>query len=85
MDNRIAVIVGAGPGISGSFGEALVADGYKVALASRSLVKLNPIAAAMGAMAFEVDGPAGIHVVHFIIDGTCCGCAARMASQYFDR
>lgn len=80
MDNRIAVIVGAGPGISGSFGEALVADGYKVALASRSLVKLKPIAAAMGAMAFEVDGPAGIHVVHFIIDGTCCGCAARMAS-----
>ena len=55
MDDRIALIVGAGTGISGAFGEALVAEGYKVALASRNLNKLEPIATAMGAMAFEVD------------------------------
>jgi hypothetical protein len=36
MNKRVALIVGAGPGISAAFGEALVADGYQVALASRA-------------------------------------------------
>ena len=30
MTEPVALIVGAGPGISGAFGEALVADGYRV-------------------------------------------------------
>lgn len=55
MDDPVALIVGAGPGISGAFGEALVAAGYKVALASRNLNKLAPLAKSMGAMPFEVD------------------------------
>jgi NAD(P)-dependent dehydrogenase (short-subunit alcohol dehydrogenase family) len=49
------LIVGAGTGISSAFGEALLADGYRVALASRNLEKLRPLAEAMGAMAFEAD------------------------------
>ena len=30
MSKRVALIVGAGPGISAAFGESLVADGYQV-------------------------------------------------------
>jgi NAD(P)-dependent dehydrogenase (short-subunit alcohol dehydrogenase family) len=55
MNKRVALIVGAGPGISAAFGEALVADGYQVALASRNLEKLKPLAAKMNAMAFAAD------------------------------
>ena len=55
MSSRNALIVGAGPGISAAFAEALVADGYRVALASRHLAKLRPIAAGLGALAFEAD------------------------------
>ncbi|MDE2296417.1 MAG: SDR family NAD(P)-dependent oxidoreductase [Gammaproteobacteria bacterium] len=55
MSNRSALIVGAGPGISAAFAEVLVADGYQVALASRHLAKLRPIAQGIGARAFEAD------------------------------
>ena len=55
MDQRIALIVGAGPGISGAFGQALVAAGYQVALAARHMDKLRPLAQAMGATPFEAD------------------------------
>jgi NAD(P)-dependent dehydrogenase (short-subunit alcohol dehydrogenase family) len=55
MQDRVALIVGAGPGISASFAEALVAEGYAVALASRSLEKLQPLAAAVGARPYPVD------------------------------
>jgi NAD(P)-dependent dehydrogenase (short-subunit alcohol dehydrogenase family) len=55
MNNRVALIVGAGPGISAAFGEALVADGYQVALASRNVEKLLPLATKMKAKAFAAD------------------------------
>jgi NAD(P)-dependent dehydrogenase (short-subunit alcohol dehydrogenase family) len=55
MSSRSALIVGAGPGISAAFAEALIADGYRVALASRHLAKLRPLAEGLGAMAFEAD------------------------------
>ena len=55
MNKRIALIVGAGPGISAAFGEALIAEGYQVALASRNLEKLKPLAAKMNAAAFAAD------------------------------
>jgi NADP-dependent 3-hydroxy acid dehydrogenase YdfG len=45
MSKRVALIVGAGPGISAAFGESLVADGYQVALAARDMGKLRPLAA----------------------------------------
>jgi NAD(P)-dependent dehydrogenase (short-subunit alcohol dehydrogenase family) len=55
MNRPVALIVGAGPGISGAFAEALVADGYQVALASRNVEKLSPLATKMNAEAFEAD------------------------------
>ncbi len=50
MPNQVALIVGAGPGISGAFGEALVAAGHTVALAARDLGRLAPMAAAFGSI-----------------------------------
>ena len=55
MNKRVALIVGAGPGISAAFGEALVAEGYQVALASRNVDKLLPLATKMNAKAFAAD------------------------------
>jgi NAD(P)-dependent dehydrogenase (short-subunit alcohol dehydrogenase family) len=55
MTNHVALIVGAGPGISAAFGEALVAGGYQVALASRNVEKLSMLATQMNAKAFEAD------------------------------
>jgi NAD(P)-dependent dehydrogenase (short-subunit alcohol dehydrogenase family) len=55
MSKRTALIVGAGPGISGAFAASLVAEGYAVALAARDLERLRPLAAALGATPFEVD------------------------------
>lgn len=42
---KLALIIGAGPGISGQFGVKLGAAGYKVLLASRSAEKLASVAA----------------------------------------
>jgi NAD(P)-dependent dehydrogenase (short-subunit alcohol dehydrogenase family) len=55
MSNRVALIVGTGPGISAAFGESLIADGYQVALAARDPGKLQPLAARMGAAPFQAD------------------------------
>jgi NAD(P)-dependent dehydrogenase (short-subunit alcohol dehydrogenase family) len=52
---KSALIIGAGPGISFSFAKALVAEGYAVAMASRDLQKLKPLAESIGALAFRVD------------------------------
>src|SRR5271165_2146993 len=65
MNKRVALIVGAGPGISSAFAEALLADGYKVALAARNLAKLQPLAEAMGAMPFETDASSAQSLVRF--------------------
>ncbi|MEJ0023091.1 MAG: SDR family NAD(P)-dependent oxidoreductase [Alphaproteobacteria bacterium] len=50
-----ALIVGAGPGISGSVGRALAKAGLKVALASRQPDKLERFAEGIGAKVFAVD------------------------------
>jgi NAD(P)-dependent dehydrogenase (short-subunit alcohol dehydrogenase family) len=55
VNKRVALIVGAGPGISAAFGEALIADSYQVALSSRNVEKLSPLAAKMNAKAFAAD------------------------------
>ena len=52
---RIALIVGAGSGISASVARALAADGVKVGLAARDADKLAPLADEIGAMRFQVD------------------------------
>lgn len=63
MSKGVALIVGAGPGISAAFGEALVTDGYQVALASRDMAKLSPLAMKMNAKAFEADAAAPASLV----------------------
>jgi NADP-dependent 3-hydroxy acid dehydrogenase YdfG len=55
MNAGVALIVGAGPGISAAFAQVLVADGYRVALAARDLNRLRPLALRIGAMPFEAD------------------------------
>jgi NAD(P)-dependent dehydrogenase (short-subunit alcohol dehydrogenase family) len=52
---RIALIVGAGPGISASVARGLAAAGLKVGLAARNIEKLAPLAAEIGAQTFAVD------------------------------
>ena len=52
---RIALIIGAGPGISASVARALAAEGLKVGLASRDPGKLSHLAAEIGALAFGAD------------------------------
>jgi NAD(P)-dependent dehydrogenase (short-subunit alcohol dehydrogenase family) len=68
MTKRVALMVGAGPGISAAFGEALVADGYQVALASRNLEKLKPLAAKVGATAFAADASSPQSLVQLFND-----------------
>ena len=55
MSQKIALIVGAGTGISFSFARLLRESGYRVALASRNLQKLQPVADELEAEAFQVD------------------------------
>src|SRR5271169_1725481 len=52
---RIALIVGAGSGISASFARGLAAAGLRVGLAARNAEKLAPLAAEIGAETFPVD------------------------------
>ena len=55
MTSPTALIVGAGPGISGAFARALKLAGYRVALAARDQARLEPLAQALGASAFCTD------------------------------
>ena len=55
MSAPVALIVGAGPGISGAFARALRAAGYAVALAARDRARLQSLADSIGARAFAVD------------------------------
>jgi NAD(P)-dependent dehydrogenase (short-subunit alcohol dehydrogenase family) len=68
MNKRVALIVGAGPGISAAFGEALAADGYQVALASRNLEKLQALAAKIQATAFVVDASSPSSLIQLFND-----------------
>jgi NAD(P)-dependent dehydrogenase (short-subunit alcohol dehydrogenase family) len=52
---RIALIVGAGPGISASFARRLAASGLRVGLAARNVEKLATLAGEIGAETFAVD------------------------------
>ena len=63
MNKPVALIVGAGPGISAAFAEALLADGYQVALAARDPGKLRSLADALGANPFEADAASQSSIV----------------------
>jgi NAD(P)-dependent dehydrogenase (short-subunit alcohol dehydrogenase family) len=66
----VALIVGAGPGISGAFAAALVAAGYRVALGARDVARLEPLAAAIGASAHGVDAgsPTSLRTLFSTVD-----------------
>jgi len=68
MSQPGALIIGAGPGISGAFGSALVAAGYRVALAARNLERLRPLATGMGATAFAADASSPASIVQLFSD-----------------
>lgn len=53
--NKSALIVGAGPGISGSVARALAGQGFTVALAARNPDKLAGLVDEIGALVFKVD------------------------------
>ena len=53
--NKVALIIGVGPGISAAFARELVTAGYIVALASRDMEKLKPLSESIGAHAFKVN------------------------------
>jgi NAD(P)-dependent dehydrogenase (short-subunit alcohol dehydrogenase family) len=55
MSERVALIVGAGAGLSGSLARVLSADGMRVALAARDVDQLRELTAATGAKAFACD------------------------------
>jgi len=55
MSKPVALIVGAGPGISFAFAKALVAGGYQVALAARRGPAVRDLADTLGAVPFTAD------------------------------
>jgi NAD(P)-dependent dehydrogenase (short-subunit alcohol dehydrogenase family) len=55
LKNKIALIVGAGSGLSASIARSLADAGMKVALAARSVDDLGPLAAKIGAATFTAD------------------------------
>jgi NAD(P)-dependent dehydrogenase (short-subunit alcohol dehydrogenase family) len=55
MTAAVAVIVGAGKGLSASLARACAARGMRVVLAARNADKLAPLAAETGALAFSCD------------------------------
>jgi len=63
MTKPVALIVGAGPGISLAFSEALVKSGYAVGMASRNLENLRPLAESVGAIPFTVDASSADSIV----------------------
>lgn len=70
MSQPVALIIGAGPGISAAFATALVARGYRVALAARDVARLEPLAAAIGASAYRADAssPSSLQALFGAVD-----------------
>ena len=62
MTAPVALIVGAGPGISGAFAARLVARGYAVALAARHLSQLEPLATSLNGRAYAVEAGSAVDV-----------------------
>src|SRR5215470_13811762 len=55
LENKVALIVGAGAGLSASIARSFAGAGMKVALAARSVGDLGPLTAEIGATAFTAD------------------------------
>jgi NAD(P)-dependent dehydrogenase (short-subunit alcohol dehydrogenase family) len=70
LANTTALIVGAGPGISASLARQLIASGVSVAMASRDMARLQPLASELGARAFQADAsdPASVAALFEQVD-----------------
>jgi NAD(P)-dependent dehydrogenase (short-subunit alcohol dehydrogenase family) len=55
LKDKVALIVGVGPGLSASIARTFARAGMKIALAARSIDDLGPLAAETGAAAFAAD------------------------------
>jgi len=55
LKDKVALIVGAGSGLSASIAKSFAAAGMKIALAARSVEDLAPLAAGIGAKTFAAD------------------------------
>jgi NAD(P)-dependent dehydrogenase (short-subunit alcohol dehydrogenase family) len=55
LKDKVALIIGAGPGLSASIARTFAKAGMKIALAARSIDDLGPLAAETGATAFAAD------------------------------
>ncbi len=67
MSKPVALIVGAGPGISLAFAESLVGAGYQVGLAARNIEKLRPLAESVGAVPFTADAFSADSIVQLFL------------------
>jgi NAD(P)-dependent dehydrogenase (short-subunit alcohol dehydrogenase family) len=68
MTKPVALIVGAGPGISSAFAQALVNDGYQVAVAARNLDRVRALSDSIGATAFGADASSTESLVELFRD-----------------
>ena len=64
MTNPVALIVGAGSGLSASVARALAADGYRVVLAARNTDKLSALCDETGARSISCDATSAESVSH---------------------
>jgi NADP-dependent 3-hydroxy acid dehydrogenase YdfG len=55
LKNKVALIVGAGSGLSASIARSFAKAGMKIALAARSVGDLDPLATEIGAATFAAD------------------------------
>jgi len=55
MEKGVALIVGAGTGLSASLARAFHREGYAIALASRTVAKLEPLCEELGATGYQCD------------------------------
>jgi NAD(P)-dependent dehydrogenase (short-subunit alcohol dehydrogenase family) len=55
MADKVAVIVGAGSGLSASLARRFAEEGFRIALAARNTAKLTDLAAKSGARTYECD------------------------------
>ena len=69
--DKLALIVGAGSGLSASLARALAREGYQIALAARSIDKLDALCQETGAKAFACDAvnPDDVERLFTEIDG----------------
>ncbi|MDF1794860.1 MAG: SDR family NAD(P)-dependent oxidoreductase [Thalassobaculaceae bacterium] len=71
MSDKVALIIGAGAGLSASLARKFATNGYKVALAARNTDKLSDLTKETGAKAFACDAasPEGMTALFKAVDG----------------